>query len=160
MRWSAMKRKLFIWLAAAVVFGLPSGGFATGNLLCSADDENMTFEVEAIFSYSDIGGLFQLAGTLNSRLPATYDTLRRIDIVDADLKQQWFRGDVLKLMLYRETDGEGVPHAAVRLIVEAERSADDELTYVGKYRLTVEPAVEGGESLPVTVEGDMACEAG
>lgn len=145
---------------AAAIFVAPVAASATGGLGCSIDDSNMKFDFEAVFSYSDIGGLFQIRGELAAKDARTYKTLQKIALGDADLKQQWFRGNDLKLMIYRETEGDGVPFASVKLIIEATRPPEEEFGYEGKYMLTVEPAIEGGESQAFTVEGKVACSAG
>jgi hypothetical protein len=149
-----------IWLFAAVFLSVPAAASATGGLGCTIDDANLDLTFEAIFSYSDIGGLFQIRGELASKDMRTYKALKKFALDGSELKQQWFRGNDLKLMIYRETEGEGVPHASVKLIIEATRPPEDDVAYAGKYALTVEPAVEGGESQAFTVEGKVECSAG
>jgi len=63
-------------------------------------------------------------------------------------------------MIYRETTGNGVPFASVKLIIEATQPPDEDFAYSGKYELTVQPAVEGGQSEAFTVEGKVDCSAG
>ncbi|MBX9454913.1 MAG: hypothetical protein KL863_02145 [Rhizobium sp.] len=148
------------WAIAVAMLAAPVAASATGGLGCSIDDSNLKFDFEAIFSYSDIGGLFQIRGELASKDKRTEKSLQNLTLADADVKQQWFRGNDLKLMIYRETEGDGVPFASVKLIVEATRPPDEEFGYEGKYMLTVEPAVEGGVSQAFTVEGKVGCTAG
>ena len=147
-------------LLAAAFLAMPAAASATGGLGCTIDDKNLDLTFEAVFSYSDIGGLFQVRGELESKDKRIYETLRKFALDGSELKQQWFRGGDLKLMIYRETEGDGVPHASVKLIIEATRPPDDEVAYNGKYALTIEPAVDGGESRPFTVEGKVECSAG
>jgi hypothetical protein len=147
-------------IAAAAIFCLPASAFATGNLGCTIEDKNLDLDFEAIYSYSDIGGLFQLRGTLDAKSPKVYKSLRKFEIKDDDLRQQWFRGEDLKLMLYRETVADGEPHASVKLIIEAKRPSEDDMGYDGTYALTIEPAVTGSESQSVTVKGKVSCGAG
>lgn len=147
------------FVAAALLAG-PSAAMATGGLSCGIDDRNLKFDLEAVFSYSDIGGLFQLRGEFASKDKRTEKTLGTFTIKDSDLKQQWFRSNDLKLMIYRETEGEGIPFASVKLIIEATRPPGEEFGYEGSYQLTVEPAVENGEAEAFTVEGKVGCSAG
>lgn len=148
------------WLFAAAMLSVPAAASATGSLGCTIDDRNLDLTFEAIFSYSDIGGLFQIRGELESKDKRTYKTLRKFALDGSEVKQQWFRGNDLKLMVYRETEGDGVPHASIKLIIEAIRPPEDDVAYSGKYALTIEPAVEGGESQAFTVEGKVECSAG
>lgn len=145
---------------AAAFLSVPAAASATGGLGCTVEDKNLNLTFEAVFSYSDIGGLFQVRGELESKDKRTYKTLQKFALDGSELKQQWFRGNDLKLMIYRETEGDGVPHASVKLIIEATRPEGEEFEYKGKYALTVEPAVEGGESQAFTVEGNVECSAG
>ena len=155
-----MTSRLKHWALAAAITCAPATASATGGLGCSIDDKNLSFTFESIFSYSDIGGLFQIRGELESKDKRTYKTLQKFTLDGSELKQQWFRGNDLKLMIYRETEGDGVPFASVKLIVEANKPPEEEFEYQGKYALTIEPAVEGSESQAFTVEGKVSCSAG
>jgi hypothetical protein len=145
---------------AAVVACAPATASATGSLGCSIDDKHANFTFESIFSYSDIGGLFQIRGEFESKDKRTYETLQKFALDGSELKQQWFRGNDLKLMIYRETEGDGVPFASIKLIVEADKPPEEEFEYKGKYTLTIAPATEGSESQAFTVEGKISCSAG
>ncbi|MDB5556285.1 MAG: hypothetical protein JWL86_6269 [Rhizobium sp.] len=155
-----MTSKLKYWALGAVIACAPATASATGSLACSIDDKNVSFTFESIFSYSDIGGLFQIRGEIQSKDKRTYKSLPKFTRDGSELKQQWFRGNDIKLMIYRETTGDGVPFASVKLIVEATKPPEEEFEYEGKYALTIEPAVEGGESQALTVEGKISCSAG
>ena len=155
-----MTSALKSWLLAAILLSVPAFASATGGLGCGIDDKNLKFDFEALYSYSDIGGLFQIRGAFESKSPKTHETLKKFELQASDLPQHWFRGEDLKLMIYRETEGDSVPHASVKLIVEATRLPDDDVGYEGRYALTIEPAVEAGESQPFTVEGKVGCSAG
>ena len=155
-----MASRIRTWLLAAAMLAAPAVASATGGLECSVIDKNLDLTFEAVFSYSDIGGLFQIRGDITTKDKRAYKTLKSFKLDGSELKQQWFRGDDLKLMIYRETEGDGVPFAAVRLIIEATRQGDEESAYAGSYALTIEPATEGSESQAFTVNGKIACSAG
>lgn len=155
-----MASRLKPWLLAAAFLAVPAAASATGGLGCGIDDKNAKLDLEALFSYSDIGGLFQIRGELEIKDPRVYKTLQKFALDGSELKQQWFRGDDLKLMIYRETEGEGVPHASVKLIVEATKPPEEDFGYSGKYALTIEPAVDGGNAEAFTLAGDIGCSAG
>ncbi|MCB1445702.1 MAG: hypothetical protein KDJ87_07850 [Rhizobiaceae bacterium] len=154
-----MRRRLAA-IAFPVLAAMPATAFATGGVGCAIDDGNLQLDFDAAFSYSDIGGVFQARGILDSRMSGTYETLKKMQITDADIRQQWFRGDDLKLMIYRETEGDGVPHAFVKLIVETTKPPEEDFAYGGSYVLTIQPAVVRGDEEAVTVEGKVTCSAG
>jgi hypothetical protein len=146
------------WLLAAAVLATPAVASATGGVDCEISDKNVEFNFEALFSYSDIGGLFQVRGEMEVKDRRTHKTLQKFALENADLRQQWFRGNDLKLMIYRETEGDGVPFASVKLIIEATKPAEEDSGYDGKYVLTVQPA--GSENQAFAVEGKVGCSAG
>jgi hypothetical protein len=153
-----MKNKIACLALLSVLASVPGIASATGGLGCGIDDQNVKLDFESLFSYSDIGGLFQIRGELESKDKRTDKTLQKITLEEADLKQQWFRGNDVKLMLYRETEGDGVPFASVKLIIEANKPPEEDFGYDGKYWLTVQPAGDGAEAF--TVEGKVGCSAG
>ena len=147
-------------LLAAAVLGLPGIASATGSLGCSIDDKNLNFVYEGLFSYSDIGGLFQIRGEMETKDKRAHKTLKKLTLDGTELKQQWTRNKDLKLMIYRETEGDGVPFASVKLIIEATQPPDEDFAYAGKYELTIQPAPEDGGGDAITVEGKVECSAG
>ena len=155
-----MKKKIAQLALIAALAALPGIASATGGLGCGIDDKNVKLDFESLFSYSDIGGLFQIRGEMEVRDKRVGKTLQKLTLEDLDLKQQWFRDNDVKLMLYRETEGDGVPFASVKLIIEATKPPEEDFGYEGKYRLTIAPVAEGGDSQAVTVEGKVGCSAG
>jgi len=149
------------WLFAAAFLAAPAVASATGSVGCSIDDANLELGFEAIYSYSDIGGLHQVRGEFLSKDKRTYEMVKKFALQTSDLKQQWFRGDDIKLMLYRESEGNQVPFASVKLIIEAMKAPGDEFEYAGTYALTIIPATDGhGEPEDITLRGRVTCSAG
>lgn len=155
-----MKKTLALGSLITTLVALPTMASATGSLGCSIDDKNLTFVYEALFSYSDIGGLFQIRGEMEAKDKRVYKTLQKLTLDGTELKEQWTRNKDVKLMIYRETEGEGIPFASVKLIIEATQPPEEEFAYSGKYQLTIQPAVEGGGGEAFTVEGKVDCSAG
>ena len=146
-------------LLTVAMLAIPAAASATGGLGCGIDDKNLKFDFESLFSYSDIGGLFQIRGEMEVKDERVYKTLRKFALDGSELKQQWFRGNDLKLMIYRETEGSGEPFASVKLIIEATKPPEEDFGYEGKYTLSVAPGAEG-ENQSYTVEGKVGCTAG
>ena len=146
-------------ILAAAILAMPAAASATGGLGCGIDDTNLRFHFESLFSYSDIGGLFQIRGEMEVKDERVYKTLRKFALDGSELKQQWFRGNDLKLMIYRETEGSGEPFASVKLIIEATKPPEEDFGYEGKYTLSVAPGTEA-DNQSYTVEGKVGCTAG
>jgi len=146
-------------LLTAAMLAIPATASATGGLGCGIDDKNLKFDFESLFSYSDIGGLFQIRGEMEIKDERVYKTLRKFALDGSELKQQWFRGNDLKLMIYRETEGSGEPFASVKLIIEATKPPEEDFGYEGKYKLSVAAGTEA-DNQSYTVEGKVGCTAG
>jgi hypothetical protein len=155
-----MKKTIAFFSLLAGLAALPGIASATGGLGCGIDDKNAKLEFESLFSYSDIGGLFQIRGEMQVKDERVGKTLQKFTLEETDLKQQWFRDNDVKLMLYREAEGDGVPFASVKLIIEATKPPEEDFGYAGKYWLTIAPVADAGESQSVTFEGKVGCSAG
>lgn len=147
-------------ILALGLLGMPLTASATGGLDCAIHDGNLDFQYEALFSYSGIGPLFQSKAEFLSKTPKTHPSLKSMDAERFRLIQQWFEGKDLRLQFYAETQGDGVPFAAVKLTIVT-TADEDEISYNGRYTLAVTPAVqEGAETETVKLEGAVACSAG
>jgi hypothetical protein len=155
-----MKKTIAFLSLLAGLAVMPGLASATGGLGCGIDDANAKLEFESLFSYSDIGGLFQIRGEMQVKDKRVGKTLQKFMLEETDLKQQWFRDNDVKLMLYREAEGDGVPFASVKLIIEATKPPEEDFGYAGKYWLTIAPVADAGESQSVTFEGKVGCSAG
>ncbi|MBL0370562.1 hypothetical protein JJB09_00845 [Rhizobium sp. KVB221] len=154
-----MKSQLQYAAAAFAIAFLPTSASATGGLNCGIHDANLDFEFEALYNYAGTSPLMQIRGEFAAKSPKAYPTLKKFPIERGDLIQQWFEAKDLKLQFYRETTGDNVPHAAVKLTIEAV-SGDDEIGYEGNYTLVVTPAVADSESELITLNGKVGCSAG
>jgi hypothetical protein len=159
-----MRSSLKYCALALGIFCLPLKAFATGNLDCMISDKNLDFTFESLFSYSGSSPLFQSKVSFESRNPRTFAGLKKLDALP--VIQQWFEGKDLRLQFYKETEGDAVPFAAVKLTIETV-IGEDENSYSGTYRLEITPAVAPGkQSLPGTesetikLEGPASCSAG
>lgn len=148
------------YLALGLLAGLPADAFATGGLDCEINDANLDFHYEALFSYSANSPLFQSRAKFEARHPKTDPALKTLDASSLRLIQQWYEDKDLKLQFYAETEGGKQPFASVKLTIRTVAS-DDEISYAGKYRLEIQPAVvDGQDSEMIVREGDVACSAG
>lgn len=145
---------------ALAIACIPLKALATGNLDCTINDANLDFTFESLFSYSGNGPLFQSKLSFQSRHEKTFAALKTMDQDRFRLIQQWVEDKDLRLQFYSETEGDGVPFAAVKLTIET-TAGEDEISYDGGYRLEITPAVvSGSESETIKLEGKAACSAG
>jgi hypothetical protein len=134
---------------------------ATGDFLCEANDASVKFEAGSSFSHG-LGEVFtNFKGTLKVLLKDTPKDFADLAFDKDHLAHHWFRGDSLKLHLYRERPGSGL-HGYVELVVETTQSPDDETAFGGSYKLTVyhirDEASSEGETL--SAEGEISCSVG
>ncbi len=152
-----MKRVLI-----AAVLGLACSGpaAATGVLNCSITDKNFTLTFEATISHGLGGGIVAVAGELSPNIKNPAAALGTMALEAGDVKQYWFDGRTLKLLLYRESAGE--PHLTVDLVIETTKLGRSETDYAGPYRATVFSvgAGAGGEGKTTVLKGRAECAAG
>ena len=74
-------------------------------------------------------------GSLTVKLPWTFEKLKSIPVKE-NLMQSWWEGGELKLLVYKETEGND-PFASVKLVINT-KLTEDEDGYGGDYELTVQ----------------------
>jgi hypothetical protein len=135
---------------------------ASGGMHCSTDADGVTFEVGGGVTRGMGGPLFSLEGTLEIADKAIAADLGKTSFAREHVAQYWLDGEDLRLLLYREREGDK-PHGYVELTIETKaRAGDDgEGFYDGRYTLSVFDMTEenGGEGVTVTRAGDVACSA-
>jgi hypothetical protein len=134
--------------------------FASGGLNCSADEDGVKFEIGGGVTHGMGGPLFSFEGQLAIADNALAADLGRTTFGREHVAQYWLDGDELRLLLYREREGDK-PHGYVELTIETEaRGGDDgEGMYDGRYALSVFDITQenGGEGVTVTREGEVEC---
>lgn len=145
-----MRTTLFLFLTALAC----QPAFASGGLQCSADAEGVT---------RGMGGpLFSFEGTLEIAEMGMAVDLAETGFAREHVAQYWLDGEDLRLVLYREREGDKA-HGHVELTIETgARGGDDgEGFYDGRYELTVFDATDdnGGEGVTVRREGEVVCSA-
>ncbi|QUR65783.1 hypothetical protein [Mycobacterium spongiae] len=136
-----------------VVLG-PATASATGGFDCRIDDNNLELDFTGSYGRS-IPSIHTVSGEFQSKDARTSKSLREFRLRSSDLLQQWWQGNDLKLLIYRETQGEN-PFASVELIIETSQLPSDDSRYAGNYTLTMWPPVDGGAD-PGVVEGEVGC---
>ena len=153
-----MNRMKQIGIAAALAL-LPTVASATGGVGCSINDANMDFGFEALFGYGSDSPLFQVQAQIDVKSDKVPPSLKKVEMDGTYLKQQWFEGKDIKLLLFAETKEGAAPYGSVKLVVEAVQADDDELSYPGSYVLTLQNG-PSDEHEPVVLKGKIECSAG
>lgn len=135
---------------------------ASGGLHCTADGEGVSFDVGGGVTHGMGGPLFSFEGTLEIADKAIAADLARTGFAREHVAQYWLDGEDLRLLLYREREGDKA-HGYVELTIETKaRGGDDgEGFYDGRYALSVFDTTNenGGEGVSVEREGDVTCSA-
>lgn len=137
-------------LAAALLL-FPVQAWATGDLGCEIDDENLKFDYSTLINR---GMRLFLGGDVRfeSAHPEILPELRKMDQKKLHLMHSWYDDHEIRLMLYAEHQDDKVDFAAIRLTVIAPVNENDD--YVGTYTLEVEG------SKKVVISGQASCLVG
>ena len=147
--------------AVAFVFLVSTGiAAASGGLHYSTDDKAVAFELEGGVTRGMGSPLFSFRGELDIKDHAVADDLRKTSLGREHVAQYWLGGEDLKLLLYREREGDKA-HGYVELLIEtAARGEADEGLYEGRYALSVfDTQGDAGEGMTFDVAGDVVCSA-
>jgi hypothetical protein len=153
-----MRTRLFLLLTALAC----QPAFASGGVHCSADAGGVTIDVGGGVTHGMGGPLFSFEGEVEVIGDGIAADLATTAFAREHVAQYWLDGEDLRLLLYREREGDK-PHGYVEVMIETTtRAGDDgEGFYDGRYKITVFDATEenGGEGVTVEREGEVVCSA-
>jgi len=136
--------------------------FASGGINCSADAGGVTFDVGGDVTHGMGGPLFSFEGTVEIADKAVAADLGKTAFAREHVAQYWLDGEELRLLLYREREGDK-PHGYVELTIltKARPGDEGEGFYDGRYELTVFDMTDenGGEGVTAKRDGEVACSA-
>jgi hypothetical protein len=136
--------------------------FASGGVHCSADAGGVSFDVGGGVTHGMGGPLFSFEGEVAITCDGIAADLGKTVFAREHVAQYWLDGEDLRLLLYREREGDK-PHGYVELTIQTKaRPGDDgEGFYDGRYELTVFDMTNenGGEGVTLKREGEVACSA-
>lgn len=140
------------FLAAAA---LPAA--ASGGLECSIKDKAVRFTVNAGVTSGMGQPTFNLKGDLELLDRTVAQDLRVVAFGNGDRPQYWLDGKELRLVLYKEREGDK-PFGSVELELRAKAAGDDG-AFRGTYRLTTYDmsGSDSGEGKTTTLRGKIAC---
>ncbi len=153
-----MRATLFLLMTALTC----QPAFASGGVHCSADADGVTIDVGGGVTRGMGGPLFSFEGTLDIADKSVAADLAKTQFAREHVAQYWLDGDDLRLLLYREREGDKA-HGYVELTIatKARGGEDGEGFYDGTYELTVFDATDdnGGEGVTVERKGEVVCSA-
>ena len=144
---------------AVAVFSMCAGGAsASGGINCEAKDKAVSFEVSAGVSRGLGAAIFSFDGKVTIKDKKIASDLVNTKFERDHVAQYWLDGKELRLLLYREREGDK-PHGYVELGIETKaRPGDDgEGVYDGSYTLSVFDTSKSGDGVTVTREGRVSC---
>lgn len=145
--------------ATGVLFLLLSttAASASGGLSCTAEDPKVRFEVNAGVTRGMGSPVFSLGGEIWIEEKTLAADLAKTKLEREHLAQYWLDGSDLRLLLYRERQGDGFGY--VELTVRSAPSGNDEEEgiYKGEYSLTVYDGEDGDEGRNLTYAGKVSC---
>jgi len=131
---------------------------ASGGLGCEASGEAAKIELQSGVTRGMGGPTFNFRGELAILDPNVAEDLRKTSFEDRHLAQYWLDGEELRLILYREREGEG-GFGSVQLTVRTKAFGEpDEGSFGGTYEIEVFDVGEsGGEGRTLTLSGEVTC---
>ena len=150
--------KRFSMALCVMLLGAGSGGaFASGGLSCEADDKNVALSIESGVTRGMGSPVFNFRAEAGLKLAKTPADMKTTAFEQANLAQYWLDGEDLRLVLYREREGDK-PHGYVEITVLTKAKGEqEEGTYEGNYELTVFDGTGDGDPLQLEAKGTVSC---
>jgi hypothetical protein len=131
---------------------------AAGSFECTVEDQSLKLTAASAYSHG-LGAAFvdfkAEAEVLAADIP---EDLRKLDL-SQNLVHHWLEGGDLRLLFYREREGDR-PHAYVEIVVKVAGEEADDPEYTGTYRLTVfsmDPPADKDGGKTINAEGKVTC---
>lgn len=130
---------------------------ASGGLSCAAEDEAVTLSLDGGVARGMGGALFSFSGSAEIHAGQIEDDLRATEFARDHVAQYWLDGEVLKLRLYREREG-NAPHGYVEVVVDTAYDIK-EGEFRGDYLVSVYDMTDAQNSEAETAElsGAVSC---
>jgi hypothetical protein len=131
--------------------------FASGGLSCETEGAPAKIEIRSGVTRGMGDPVFDFRASAEISDNSVAEDLRKTDFEGAHLPQYWMDGQDLRLVLYREREGD-MPHGYIQITIRAQASGD-EGTFAGSYELTAfdMTGATDGEGKTVDLEGSISC---
>ena len=142
-----------------LTFGLLAGvtpALASGGISCAGEDGPAKIALSAGVTRGMGGPIFQLAATTGVADETVAEDLRKSTFTKENIAQYWFDDKEMKLLLYREREGE--PFGSVQLFIGTQPVGDD-IGYDGDFKLTISDMADSttGEAKVAEFTGKISC---
>jgi hypothetical protein len=148
----------WFWCGAILVLTAVEAA-ASGALGCGAEDEASSFELAAGLTRGMGSPTFNFRGDLEILDQSVAEDLRKVSFEDRHLAQYWLDDEELRLLVFREREGEAA-YGSVELTIRTKaRGEDDTGSYEGTYEIEVYDLGQGGsgEGRTLTLTGEVSC---
>lgn len=147
-------------LAALSLVLTASAASASGGIGCEASDTAVKLTIQSGVTRGMGSPLFQFQAEAEVLDPKAPEHLRKTAYTDENVSQYWLDGESLKMVLYRETEGD-LPHGyvMVTILTTTSDNPDDEGIYNGEYQLSVYDVGTDSAAEPLQIEhnGTVSC---
>jgi len=129
---------------------------ASGGLSCGAKDEAVKLTIESGVTRGMGSPVFNFRGEIEIANNALEADLRKVTFEREHLAQYWLDGEELRMVVYRERDGDK-PHGYVEVTIRTR--SGDEGDYIGQYSVTVfdMTGAAGGDGKTYNFTGRATC---
>lgn len=141
-------------MIGAALLVLPDPAKASGGFSCGADDRHVHIIIDSGVTRGMGSPVLSFIGQVELKTGEVADDLRKTPFEEAHLAQYWLGDGELKLLLYREREGD-TPHGYVQLVVRTR--IDGETSASGTYEVHTFDATGDGEPKQTKAEGRITC---
>lgn len=151
------KAMRWIWIVALLLVSAAEAA-ASGRLGCEAADTGAKFGLAAGVTHGMGDPTFDFRGELEILDPNVAEDLRHSSFEDRHLAQYWLDGEDMRLLAFREREGE-MQYGSVQLTVRTKALGEpDEGAFGGTYEIEVYDLGDGsGEGRTLTLTGEVTC---
>lgn len=126
---------------------------ASGGLSCQADDDKVALSIESGVTRGMGGPVFNFRAQATVKSNDIAEDLRATSFEQKHLPQYWFGDGELRMVLYREREGDK-PHGYVEITVSTNEAEE---SYEGMYSLSVFDVPASGGQKELKAEGPLSC---
>ncbi|MBX3578825.1 MAG: hypothetical protein KF723_16635 [Rhizobiaceae bacterium] len=147
-------------LAALALALTASAASASGGIGCEASDKAVKLTIQSGVTRGMGSPLFQFQAQADVLDPKAPKHLQQTAYTDENVSQYWLDGESLKMVLYRETEGD-LPHGyvMVTILTTTSDNPDDEGIYKGEYFISLYDVGTdaSAEALQIEHSGTVSC---
>lgn len=141
-------------LPAVLFLLVATPALASGGLSCEASGNGAVIAVESGVTRGMGGPLFNFRGTSEFASKEVEADLGKQSYADEHVAQYWLDGKDLRLVLYREREGDK-PHGYVEITILTKQV--EEGSYEGSYELTAFDTTGSDEGRRLELKGKISC---